>query len=162
MLFSEEGTTQGDPLALPLYALATIPLINHLSDTSNVVQVWYADDATTSGSLSCLRNWWDNLTSTGPAFSYHPNATKTWLITKDPHLAKEDTSFKTHRSTSHHKADLTWAPLLAPKSSLMTVTDNGICRLHSWICTQVILPVQNSLQHRSSSTTSRRLVFIPD
>ena len=88
VLFSEEGTTQGDPLAMPMYALATIPLINRLSDTPNVVQVWYADDATASGSLPSLRNWWDNLTSFGPAFGYHANATKTWLITKDQHLAK--------------------------------------------------------------------------
>ena len=41
-LMSEEGTTQGDPLAMPMYALATIPLINRLRDETNVVQVWYA------------------------------------------------------------------------------------------------------------------------
>ena len=51
---SEEGTTQGDPLAMPMYALATIPLINRLRDETNVVQVWYADDASASGSLSSL------------------------------------------------------------------------------------------------------------
>ena len=44
VLFSKEGTTQVDPLAMPMYALATIPLINHLRDTPNVTQVWYADD----------------------------------------------------------------------------------------------------------------------
>ena len=82
-LRSEEGTTQGDPLAMPMYALATIPLINRLRDETNVVQVWYADDASASGSLSSLRKWWDSLASAGPAYGYHANAGKTWLITKD-------------------------------------------------------------------------------
>lgn len=43
-LYSEEGTTQGDPLAMPFYALATTPLINDLSK-HNLQQSWYADDA---------------------------------------------------------------------------------------------------------------------
>ena len=49
VLYSEEGTTQGDPLAMPMYALATIPLINQLGDPSNIIQVWYADDASAAG-----------------------------------------------------------------------------------------------------------------
>ena len=42
ILFSEEGTTQGDPLAMPVYALATLLLSDRLPNT--VTQVWYADD----------------------------------------------------------------------------------------------------------------------
>ena len=49
-LLSEEGTTQGDPLAMLMYALGTIPLINHLSGIGT--QVWYADDATVCERLS--------------------------------------------------------------------------------------------------------------
>ena len=85
-LLSKEGTTQGDPLAMPMYALATIPLIKYLSSTSSNMQVWYADDAAASGSLTSLCVWWDNLTSAGPAFGYFGNAKKTWLVTKDTHL----------------------------------------------------------------------------
>ena len=52
VLYSSEGTTQGDPLAMPMYALATILLIKklhcHLADVS---QVWYADDASAAGKL---------------------------------------------------------------------------------------------------------------
>jgi len=38
-LLSQEGTTQGDPLAMPLYGLATIPLFRKLP---GMQQVWYA------------------------------------------------------------------------------------------------------------------------
>lgn len=40
---SREGTTQGDPLASSIYAIATIPLIKKLNH--GTTQVWYADDA---------------------------------------------------------------------------------------------------------------------
>ena len=86
VLWSEEGTTQGDPLAMPLYALATIPLINRLSSVPDVKQIWYADDASASGRLSSIRKWWDNLLTSGPSFGYHANAHKTWLITKEQYL----------------------------------------------------------------------------
>ena len=46
---SSEGTTQGDPLAMPMYALATIPLIKRLNQGAN--QVWYADDAAAMGKI---------------------------------------------------------------------------------------------------------------
>ena len=49
-MFSE-GTTQGDPLAMPMNALATLPLVEWLS-AEEVTQVWYADDACTCGSIT--------------------------------------------------------------------------------------------------------------
>ena len=46
-LHSRERTTQGDPLAMPMYAIATMPLIQALQ--RGVKQVWYADDASATG-----------------------------------------------------------------------------------------------------------------
>ena len=66
---------------MPMYALATIPLINKLKGYSK--QIWYADDAAAVGKLAELRVWWDILTNEGPHFGYYPNPSKTWLVTKE-------------------------------------------------------------------------------
>ena len=57
-LVSTEGTTQGDPLAMAMYALAVIPLIRQLhSSVTAVSQVWYADDAIGVGTCTSLQKW---------------------------------------------------------------------------------------------------------
>ncbi len=86
---STEGTTQGDPLAMAMYALAVTPLIRKLRElASDVKQVWFADDATAAGKLRALLQWWQHLTEIGPAFGYYPNASKTHLVVK-PDLMNE-------------------------------------------------------------------------
>ena len=50
---SQEGTTQGDPLAMAMYAIATIPLLKE-AQTPFSTQVWFADDATSGGKLTGL------------------------------------------------------------------------------------------------------------
>ena len=80
-ILSQEGTTQGDPLAMPMYALATIPLIKKLDGQCK--QIWYADDAAAVGKITDLRDWWDKLTTLGPRYGYFPNPSKTWLVTKE-------------------------------------------------------------------------------
>ena len=81
---STEGTTQGDPLAMAMYAIAITPLISKLMERCpNVKQAWYADDATGASTCSDLRSWWDELTGLGPLFGYHPNPSKTYLVVKE-------------------------------------------------------------------------------
>ena len=77
---SREGTTQGDPLAMAMFALATVPLIKNLEEVTEVTQLWYADDASAAGSLSNLKSWWVKLTELGKEFGYLPNAGKTSLL----------------------------------------------------------------------------------
>ena len=87
-ILSTEGTTQGDPLAMAMYALATIPLVQQLkASCPDVHQVWFADDATSASSCSNLKAWWDDLSSRGPAFGYFPNASKSYLVVKEEHEA---------------------------------------------------------------------------
>ena len=73
-ILSQEGTTQGDPLAMAMYALALVPMIARLNDT--VKQIWYADDAAAAGQLSNLCTWWDLLCDVGPQFGYFVNSAK--------------------------------------------------------------------------------------
>ena len=52
-LSSDEGTTQGDPAAMPLYALGTIPLLQAIS-TVDTIHAAFADDLTAGGKLITL------------------------------------------------------------------------------------------------------------
>ena len=81
MLYSREGITQGDPLAMAMFALATVPLINAVA-TPGTIQAWFADDAASDGVLQRIREWWDCLVAKGPAFGYFPNAGITYLLMK--------------------------------------------------------------------------------
>ena len=86
-LTSCEGTTQGDPLAMAFYALATVPLINHLQHGFDEVrQVWYADDSAGAGRLRRLLEWWNDLQAMGAAYGYHTNAAKTLLLVKTENM----------------------------------------------------------------------------
>jgi len=64
-LLSEEGTTQDDPLAISMYVLSTIPLIQTLE--GKATQVWFADDAA-AGSLVDLLACWKQVSALGPGF----------------------------------------------------------------------------------------------
>eukprot|EP00117_Sycon_ciliatum_P027087 scpid42792/ scgid5532/ len=94
VVLSLEGTTQGDPLAMPIYAVALVPLLAALdASTSRVHQIWYADDSAAGGKLRAVRHWWDLLTDLGPHFGYHPNAAKTWLVVKPSSLPEAQEIF---------------------------------------------------------------------
>ena len=85
---SREGTTQGDPLSMAFYAIATLPIINHLRAEHDMVrQIWYADDSGAVGRLQQLRDWWEELVRIGRGYGYYPNATKTLLLVKPGHAA---------------------------------------------------------------------------
>ena len=65
-IYSPEGSTQGDPLGMPMYALATVPLIRKLP--TSLQQTWYADDAAGTGKMINLRMWWDEISRLRPCF----------------------------------------------------------------------------------------------
>jgi hypothetical protein len=87
-ILSQEGTTQGDPLAMPWYSLSTTTMIDHLQlNHGTVRQVWLADDASAAGKIEELYNWYRCLEKTGKCHGYFVNGSKSWLIVKTPEMA---------------------------------------------------------------------------
>lgn len=87
VLLSTEGTTQGDPLSMAVYALATLPLIQR-AKLEHLTQSWFADDACSGASLSKLLAWWTVLAKEGPKYGYFPNPPKTWILVKPKYHSK--------------------------------------------------------------------------
>ena len=79
-MLSKEGTTQGDPLAMAMYAIGTQPLIRRLDGIAK--QVWYADDSAAGSSIDRLKAWWDRLEEIGPLYGYFPKSSKTGILVK--------------------------------------------------------------------------------
>ena len=80
---SKEGTTQGDPIAMAMYALGLSVLQDLISyEKTNVKQVAYADDLSGAGRITDLKVWWNMVNEHGPIIGYTPNASKSVLIVK--------------------------------------------------------------------------------
>ena len=88
---SREGTTQGDPTAMHVYALGIGPLLILLSrplDTgieNKVRQSAFADDLAGGGTIDQLKLWWDLIVAVGSMIGYTAKPSKSWLIVKLEH-----------------------------------------------------------------------------
>eukprot|EP00117_Sycon_ciliatum_P021974 scpid30325/ scgid3859/ len=105
VIMSAEGTTQGDPIAMPMYALGILPLIRALS-AEGTIQMWFADDSSAGGRVQRLRAWWDILRQKGPAYGYAANAEKSVLVVKAGHLTEAEDAFAgtgVHITTDGHR-----------------------------------------------------------
>ena len=72
--------------------LATIPFIRQL--TCDIDQVWYADDAATSGSIKGLHQWWDRISVFDSGYGYFANVAKTRLVVKTHCFSKPNHCFQ--------------------------------------------------------------------
>ena len=94
---SQEGTTQGDPTAMPAYAIGLMPLLEILQEgllTQEVKNAAYADDLAGTGKLQALKKWWDDVNDLGPLLGYNPKASKSYLIVKKEKLEEAKVLFK--------------------------------------------------------------------
>ena len=64
-----------------VYALALLPLVRKLEDTTTGPQLWYADDSAKASSILHLQNWLDKICELGPGFGYFPEPEKSILVT---------------------------------------------------------------------------------
>ena len=88
--YSQEGTTQADPLAMPWYSVNTSIIIQSLRlSRPDVKQVWLADDSAGGGKIPSLYSWYVALCKEGMTYGYHVNGSKSWLIVKSQILASE-------------------------------------------------------------------------
>ena len=95
---SAEGTTQGDPIAGLVYAIAIIPLnLRTVADlqenASDTKAAGYADDLFGGGKLHGLKKMWDSIEKRGPDYGYYQQADKTWVIVKPKHLEEAQRIF---------------------------------------------------------------------
>lgn len=73
---SSEGATQGDPIAVIIYGITTIPLvlvnIELIHDQPGItsISVAYADDFTVAGTLTKLKVLWRTLCDLRPKFEF--------------------------------------------------------------------------------------------
>ena len=92
-ILSNEGTTQGDTLAMAFYGIGTNPILRKLSQqVPEVYQVWLADDATGAGRLGDLKKWWDLVSTEGLKYGYFVKPSKSWLVLKRPSMLEEATA----------------------------------------------------------------------
>ena len=84
-LQSAEGTTQGDPTAMPAYGVGILPFLSLIKSGGGkgVKQLAYADDIGGGAKIRTLREWWSNIEEHGPSFGYYPKASKSWLVVKE-------------------------------------------------------------------------------
>ena len=80
---STEGTIQGDPTVMAMYAISILQLLDTRSKTKKIS---FADDFSGVGTIQHLRKWWDLIEELGPYIGYHPNGSKSTLVVKKQYL----------------------------------------------------------------------------
>ena len=153
-ILSQEGTTQGDPLAMPMYALGILPLIQRSSVDVN--QVWYADDAAATGTVLNLKEWWDNINNFGPSYGYYANAKKTWLVVKEAHYTSALSAF---HGTNLNITTIGKPHLGAPLGTQSFVTQYVKAIIDNWVNNVIALShIATTQPHAAYSAFTHGLV----
>ena len=76
-----EGTAQGDPTAIPTYALGFLPPLN-ITTTDSTKHAAYTGNINCVGKLRNILPKRNKLNNFGPKIGYFPKTNKSWLIVK--------------------------------------------------------------------------------
>ena len=177
---SNEGTTQGDPIAMAMYALGILPLLQHNIDVpmgEKTKRIAYADDFTGIGTLQKLKQWWDDINKIGPYIGYYPKASKSVLIVKEEHAEEAAALFvntqirittKGHRhlgavvGDSSYKNEYVsdkvkeWVEQIIHLSKIARTHPHRIFSIYSWSSTSIYIYHENNPKHIRQSTTTRK------
>ena len=83
-IMSKQGVTQGDPLAMICYGIATLPLIRQLQEErQGWHQIWYADDGGITGDYNDIRRVFERPKEIGPKWGYLPEPSTCILVVKE-------------------------------------------------------------------------------
>ena len=94
IIHSQEGVTQGCPLAMIIYGIGNLPLVRELKQqVPDVIQPWFADDASGGGKFLQLGKMIRLLIEKGPARGYFLEPTKSILIVRPSQVASAITQF---------------------------------------------------------------------
>jgi hypothetical protein len=78
---SQQGVTQGDPIAMLGYALCMLPLTLQLKvEFPEVEKPWYAEYAVSDVEFARIRAMLERLLELGPGYGYHPESSKSIVV----------------------------------------------------------------------------------
>ena len=94
MIPSQEGVTQGDPLAMICFGIGILPLIRQLkSEFPAAKQQWYADDGSIAGTFATIQAVFEQLQQLGPNYGYFPESSKSILIVSPQNVEQAKAEF---------------------------------------------------------------------
>ena len=93
---SREGSTQGDPFGMAIYAIRITPIVDMMlvaMQNDHSKMVGFADNVTASRNLEALRS---------PNYGYYSQFTKSWLIFKENKLVEVVQLFRRKKNSNIH------------------------------------------------------------
>ena len=95
VIYSKEGTLQGDVFGAVIYGVGMLPLAEGMRVAiPQTLQPWFADDSASAGRAAHNAACLNYLIENGPRYGYYPNPAKSWYICKEEDEPKALAAFE--------------------------------------------------------------------